>query len=85
MKEQPKSEAKERRMSQEQKWLAYVSKLRNEHDEEITRLKAELEKDRELRKELVDSLHALLKYSRRWLDEYTNEIIQSLIEKAKNL
>lgn len=53
--------------------------------EEITRLKAELEKERELRKELVDSLHALLKYSRRWLDEYTNEIIQSLIQKAKDL
>lgn len=53
--------------------------------EEITRLKAELEKERELRKELVDSLHALLKYSRRWLDEYTNEIIQSLIERQKDL
>lgn len=30
-------------MTQEQKWLAYVAKIRNEHEEEITRLKAENE------------------------------------------
>lgn len=46
-KTEPASEAKERKMSKEQQWLAYVAKLRNEHDEEITRLKAELEKSKD--------------------------------------
>lgn len=76
MKDQPKSEAKDSN-------LDFILFDRERLEQEITRLKAELEKERELRNELVDSLHALLKYSRRWLDEYTNERIQSLIERQK--
>lgn len=65
-------------MTQEQKWLAYVAKIRNEHEEEITRLKSEY-------KEVIKELLPLAERMGAILGTRAKEHYKTTIDRAKAL
>ena len=72
-------------MTKEQEWLAYVAKIRHEHDEQIESLRSELEASRKENEQLREALKSLLPLAIFWDCQNKEKGDRETINKAKSL